>query len=252
MCKSQDDIIVWGNSKEQHDEWLKAVFDHIRQSGLKLNAAKCVFEANELTFLGHVVLADGVKPDPKKVEAITEYPMPENKTELQRFLGMVTYLGKFIPKLSQETAPLRELLKKNMEFVIQKPQKDAFDRLKTLISTIPVLQYYNPNLLTQLCSDSSRIGLGAMIEQEVEEEWHPVAFSSRALNTSEQNYAQIEHETLSVVFGCERFHEYVYGRQFIIQNDHKPLKSIFSKSIIQCLPMHPTFLSPPSKVQFPV
>ena len=73
-----------------------------------------------------------------------------------------------------------------------------------------------------------------MIEQEAEEEWHPVAFSSRALNTSEQNYAQIEHETLSVVFGCERFHEYVYGRQFIIQNDHKPLKSIFSKSIIQC------------------
>ena len=75
-----------------------------------------------------------------------------------------------------------------------------------------------------------------MIEQEVEEEWHLVAFSSGALNTSEQNYAQIERETLSVDFGCERFHEYVYGRQFIIQNDHKPLKSIFSKSIIQCPP----------------
>ena len=98
--------------------------------------------------------------------------MPENKTELQRFLGMFTYLGKFIPKLSQETAPLLELLKKNMEFVIQKPQKDVSDRLKTLISTIPVLQYYNPNLPTRLRSDSSRIGLGAMIEQEVEEEWH--------------------------------------------------------------------------------
>ena len=121
-----------------------------------------------------------------------------------------------------------------MEFVIQKPQKDASDRHKTLISTI--LQYYNPNLPTRLRSDSSRIGLGAMIEQEVEEEWHPVAFSSRALNASEQNYAQIERETLSVVFGCERFHEYVYGREFIIQNDHKPLKSIFSKSIIQCPP----------------
>ena len=105
---------------------------------------------------------------------------------------MVTYLGKFIPKLSQETAPLRELLKKNMEFVIQKPQNYAFDRLKTLISTIPVLQYYYPNLPTRLRSDSSRIGLGAMIEEEVEEEWHLVAFSSRALNTSEQNYTQIE------------------------------------------------------------
>ena len=132
-----------------------------------------------------------------------------------------------------------------MEFVIQKPQKDAFDRLKTLISTIPVLQYYNPNLPTRLCSDSSRIGLGAMIEQEVEEEWHPIALSSRALNTSEQNYAQIECETLSVVFGCERFHEYVYGRQFIIQNDQgntivaqKTVQSkrVCLKSIIQCPP----------------
>ena len=113
-----------------------------------MNAAKCVFGVNELTFLGHVVSADGVKPDPKKVKAITEYPMPKNKTELQGLFGMVTYLGKFIPKLSQETAPLRELLKKNIEFVIQKPQKDAFDRLKTLISTIPVLKYYNPNLPT--------------------------------------------------------------------------------------------------------
>ena len=117
-----------------------------------------------------------------------------------------------------------------------------FDRLKTLISTIPVLQCYNPNLPTRLRSDSSRIGLGAMIEQEGEEEWHPVAFSSRALHTSEQNYAQIKRETLSVVFGCERFHEYVYGREFIIQNDHKPLKSIFFKSIIQC-PPPPTILA---------
>ena len=161
-----------------------------------MNAAKCVFGVNELTFLGHIVSADGVKPDPKNIEAITEYPMPKSKTELQRFLRMVTYLGKFIPKLSQETAPLRELLKKNVEFVTKKSQKDVFDRFKTLISTIPFLQYYNPNLPTRLRPNSSRIGLGVIIEQVVEEEWHPVAFLSRALNTSEQNYAQIERETL--------------------------------------------------------
>ena len=99
-ANSQDDIIVWQNSIQQHDERLKAVFDHIRQSGVKLNTAKCVFGVNELTSLGHVVSAHGVKPDPKKVEAITEYPMPKNKTELQRFLGTITYLGKFTPKLS--------------------------------------------------------------------------------------------------------------------------------------------------------
>ena len=151
-------------------------------------------------------------------------------------MGMVNYLGKFIPRLSDETAPLRELLKKDVEFVMLRPQKNAFQQLQSLITTVPILQYYDPNLPTRLRTDSSLIGLGAMIEQSFDGEWHPIAFASRSLDESEQNYASIEHETLSVVFGCERFHEYLYGREFIVQNDQKPLKTIFSRSITSCPP----------------
>ena len=236
VANSQDDIIIWADTKEAHDARVTQVLTRIRDSGLKLNKAKCVFGATELTFLGHIISAEGVKPDPRKVEAITNMPIPTNKTELQRFLGMVNYLGKFIPRLSDETASLRELLKKDVEFLIQKPQKDAFKRLQSLITTVPILQYYDPNLPTRLRTDSSLIGLGAMIEQQLNGEWHPIAFASRSLEKSEQNYASIERETLSVVFGCEKFHEYIYGREFIVQNDHKPLKTIFSRSITSCPP----------------
>ena len=236
VANSQDDIIIWAETKEIHDARVKQVLTRIRDSGLKLNKDKCTFGARELTFLGHIISAEGVKPDPRKVEAITKMPIPTNKTELQRFMGMVNYLGKFIPRLSDETAPLRELLKKDVEFVMLKPQTKAFQRLQSLITTVPILQYYDPNLPTRLRTDSSLIGLGAMIEQSLNGEWHPIAFASRSLDKSEQNYASIERETLSVVFGCERFHEYLYGREFIVQNDHKPLKTIFSRSITSCPP----------------
>ena len=233
---SQDDIIVWGETKEIHDQRLHKVLAKIKESGLKLNQSKCLFGVTELTFLGHVMSAEGVKPDPKKIEAITAMPVPTTKVELQRFLGMVNYLGKFIPNLSDETAPLRALLRNETEFLMQKPQLDSFEKLKRLISSVPVLQFFNPNLPTRIRTDSSSVGLGAMLEQCVNGSWHPIAFASRALDKSEQNYAQIERETLSVVFGCERFHEYLYGRSFVAQNDHQPLKAVFSKSIVQCPP----------------
>ena len=236
VANSQDDIIIWADTKETHDARVQQVLTRIRDSGLKLNKDKCTFGARELTFLGHIISAEGVKPDPRKVEAITKMPIPTNKPELQRFMGMVNYLGKFIPRLSDETAPLRELLKKDVEFVMLKPQKNTFQRLQSLITTVPILQYYDPNLPTKLRTDSSLIGLGAMIEQSLDGEWHPIAFASRSLDKSEQNYASIGRETLSVVFDCERFHEYLYGREFIIQNDHKPLKTIFSRSITSCPP----------------
>ena len=186
--------------------------------------------------MGHIITQDGVKPDPRKVEAITELRVPMSKVELQRLLRLVNYLGKFIVNLSHETAPLHQLLRKDVEFLVQKPQFDAFSSLKWLISTVPMLQFYEPNLLTRLRTDSGSFGLGAMIEQYVEDDLHPIAFVSRALDKSEQNYSQIERETLSVVFACEWFHDYIYGKEFLIQNDHKPLKNICLKSVLKCPP----------------
>ena len=111
-------MFVWGETKEIHDQCLHKVLAKIKESGLKLNQSKCLFGVTELTFIGHVMSAEGVKLDPEKIEAITAMPVPTTKVVLQRFLGMVNYLGKFIPNLSDETAPLRALLRNENEFLM--------------------------------------------------------------------------------------------------------------------------------------
>ena len=122
----------------------------------------------------------------------------------------------------------------------KKPKFDAIENLKTLVTSASCLKIFDSNLPTRLKTDASSLGLGAFLEQNygtvTNEKWHPIGYSSRALRDYEKRYAQIEKETLSIVFGVERFHEYLYGRRFIIINDHKPLKSIFNRSIISCSP----------------
>ena len=238
----QDDIIVWGETKEEHNARLREVLSRIRKSGLKLNKSKCVIGTSEITFLGHNLSNKGIKPDPSKIEAIINMPIPNNKTELQRFLGMVNYLGKFIPNISNVTAPLRQLLQKDTIFNIDKAQMKALNDLKTHITSSPILQFYNPTASLRLRTDASTDGLGAMLEQQSDGDWHPIAYASRATTSAEKNYAPIESEALSIVFGCERFHDYLYGRSFTILNDHQPLKTIFSKPITNCPPRIQRFM----------
>jgi hypothetical protein len=241
-ANDQDDIIVFGKDSEEHDKALKQVLDRVRESGLKLNKKKCTFRMTEITFLGHLISADGIKPDPRKIEAILKMPTPSSKTELQRFLGMINYLGKFLPNLSKETAPLRQLLEKDVQWRFEQPHETAINTLKKMITSSPVLAYYEPKLPTRVTTDASKAGLGAVLEQNYEGEWKPIAFASRAMTQCEQHYAQIEKETLAIVFACERFHEYTYGKRVIVRSDHKPLKAIFSKPLNKAPPRIQRFL----------
>ena len=111
-----DDLCVWSNSLEQHFERLEEVFKRARECGLKFNAGKCEFIKEEIDYSGHVFTKNGTKVDQKKISAIINMPIPKSKQELMRFLGMVTYLMKFIPDMPSKTAPLRELLEKNTEW----------------------------------------------------------------------------------------------------------------------------------------
>ena len=231
-----DDIIVWGSTLEIHNQRLHAVFERIRQSGLKLNKDKCVIGATELSYLGHVTSDEGIKPCHEKIQAILDMPLPQCKADLQRFLGMVTYLGKFIPNLSTITAPLRKLLEKDVLWEFHPHHEKAINHLKELVTSSPVLQYFDPKLPVRISSDSSKAGLGAVLEQLHDSEWKPVAFASRSLSQAEQNYVMIEKECLSIVFAITRFHEYCYGRSFTVLNDHKPLKAIFTKPLIKAPP----------------
>ena len=169
---------------------------------------------------------------------------------MQRFLGMVTYIGKFIKNVSTITAPLRKLLQKDIEFELHQSQLDAIKELKRLATSSPTLRIFNPNLQVRLRPDASSVGLGALLEQYEDNQWHPVAYASRSLTETEKRYAQIEKEILSIVFGTGRFYEYLYGKQFIVMNDHQPLKSIFNKSIINAPPRIQRFLFHLQKYNF--
>ena len=155
---------------------------------------------------------------------------PTSKEALQCFLGMLTYLAKFIPNLSQIAAPLRALLEKDAEWQWHPEHLQSFSMLKHLASSAPVLAYFNPNQPVKLSVDASSKGLGAVLLQND----HPIAYASRALTDTQQRYTQIEKEMLAVVFGCTKFHDYIYGMPNVeVESDHKPLEAILRKPLHQ-------------------
>ena len=133
--------MVWGKTLQEHEECLRKIFLKIRESGLKLNKTKCQIRKQLIVFLGHTV-SEGIKIDPSKTEAITKMPLPGSVNELHRFLGMVNYL-KFIPNLAEHTTPLHNLFKKDVAFKLQKPQLDAIENLKTLVTSAPCLKIFD-------------------------------------------------------------------------------------------------------------
>lgn len=227
-----DDILCYGVDLKQHNERLKKLLVKLRQENVKLNKNKCKFAINELKYLGHKISKAGIVPDDDKIKAITEMRAPTDKKELERFLGLVTYVGKFLPNLSDITTHLRELLKKDSYFLWTHEHDLAFNKLKTLISTKPVLQYFDISKPIVLSVDASSYALGAVILQNE----LPVAYASKALTTVQQSYSQIEKELLAVLFGCEKFYHYVYGKPFVVETDHKPLITIVKKNLVNCPP----------------
>lgn len=222
-----DDILVWGKDQSEHDHRLNKLFERAKAWNLRLSASKCQFRKDEVEYVGHKLTKDGLKADPEKVRAVLEMSSPQNKKELQTFLGFITYLQKFLPHMSEVSAPLRILLKKDVQWHWELEQDESFKRLKSLASESPVLAFYNKDEDLILNVDSSSNGLGAVLLQNGK----PIAYASRALNNTQKKYAQIEKEALAIVFGCEKFHQYVYGRHFVVESDHKPLEYIFHKPI---------------------
>ncbi len=231
-----DDIIIWGSTKEEHDARLRKVLDTVKEANLKLKKEKCQFGVSQLTFIGDLLTDNGVKPDPCKVSAIENMEKPSCKADLQRFLGMITYQAKFIPDLSTKTTPLRELLNKTNEWSWGEQQESAWQELKSILTTEPVLQFYHPDRKTKISADASKSGLGAVILQKDDDhdEWYPVAYASRAMTPAEVRYAQIEKECLALTFACQRFHQFIYGQTFQAETDHKPLVAIFRKPLAEC------------------
>lgn len=224
----RDDILIAGSDVNQHNSILKKVLDRALEHGLGLNKDKCKIAVDSVKYQGHIFSKSGVEIDRDKVKAITNFPAPENVDDVTRWLGMVTYVGKFIPNLSKKATPLRLLQNAEIHWHWGSSQQEAFDQLKSDISNAPVLKYYSPSDPITVSVDASSYGLGACMFQNNK----PVAYASRALTVSEKNYGQIEKEMLAISWGCGKFHDYIYGRSdVLVETDHKPLEALYKKPL---------------------
>ena len=229
-----DDIVIYGTSNQDHDANLINLLNVAQLEGLVLNSKKLELKHPKVSFFRAEYSIDGMHPCPKKIQGITEMTPPIDKQQLASFIGMVTYMGNFVPHLSHHTEPLRAMLKQDAMFHWDEATNASFQKIKDLIakSASQPLRYYDRTRPVIVQADASQRGIGACLVQEGK----PIAFASKSLTDTETRYANIERELLAIVFACQRFNTYVLGRQFTVESDHKPLEMIHQKSLASTPP----------------
>ena len=161
-----DHFLIWGKTLGEHGRNLKKCLDKIKEFGLTLNKEKCQFRLTEIEYLGEKLTQNGVLPDEKEVSAILDYRTPQDKGDVQRLLGMISYVSKFTKNMSDITAPLRELIRKNAHFVWEEKHSNAFDNVKKALTSPNILKFYDVAKEITLQVDASYGGLGATILQD--------------------------------------------------------------------------------------
>lgn len=229
MIHYMDDILVGAETKLEMLEKLKRVFEVLREFKLTLNPRKCGFFKRTVTFLGHQLTQDGLKPGIAKTSAIVNFKTPVNISDVRRFLGLSGYFRKFVPAYAVISEPLRKLLRKDEPFNWGESQDSAFQELKNALITEPVLTSYDVNTQHQLHTDASSIGIAAVLMQDVHGSWKPIAYYSRSTSPTEKHFHSYELETLAVVEGLERFKYYIHGKFIKVLSDCSALKTAMSK-----------------------
>ncbi|KAJ1191874.1 hypothetical protein NDU88_001188 [Pleurodeles waltl] len=234
----QDDILVMGRSRDDHDQTLLKVLNTLDEKGLTAEFSKCKFACDHVNYLGHVVSAQGIKPKEELLSAIRRAPSPHNKDEVRAFLGLVEFYSKFVNNFSTKTYDLRQLLKTKNKFLWSEACQNAFDMLKNDICNAPPLQGFDSSLRSGITTDASCKGIGAVLTQINKEGYEDtIAFASRSLTTSEEKYSVIEREALACVWAMEHFRQYVWGTPVILRCDHKPLvKVLTTKGLYKASP----------------
>ena len=225
-----DDIVVHSPTEQLHHAHLRQVFQRLRENKLKLNPKKCTFHVTKIHFLGFQISDKGVLPLPSNIEAIASMPddLP-SKTMVRRFLGMANYYAHFVPHFASIAAPLHGLTSSSAPFHWRHQCREAVRAIKEFLSQAPVLSIFDPALPTRITCDASAFGVGAVLEQQHSEEWHPVHFLSRTFSKSERNYPVLDKEWLAIIYAMTKWRHYLH-QHFTIRTDHRPLISLLTSS----------------------
>lgn len=222
-----DDIIIYSKSKDDHEKHLKIVCDKLKLAGIILNEKKCVYNVESINILGHIVDNKGIRPDPERITAIKQFPLPKTKKELMSFLGLIGYCRKFIRNLSEKAKPLYEVVKKEKEEVKLHLKKNEvqkeIENLKKCISTDALLALPNVKEKFILTTDASGVGVGAVLSQIQDGKERVVSYFSKTHNTAQINYSTTEQELLAVISAVDHYRSYLLGNKFLIRTDHKAI-----------------------------
>ena len=219
-----DDVICFGPTFEETFESVQPNFERFRWANLKLKVSKCKFFQESVDFLGHVVSDRGISCDPKKIEAVVDWPKPTCVKEVRSFLGFCSYYRSFVKGFSSEAAPLHELTKKNVKFEWSDACDVAFNKLKARLVNSPVLGYPRNEGLFILDTDASLYGSGAVLSQIQDGQEKVIAYGSKSLSKTQRNYCTTMRELLACVVFMKQFHHYLWGRRFLLRTDHASLK----------------------------
>lgn len=224
-----DDVVVSGRTKEEHDQRLQQVLEVLERNNAMLNKSKCVVGVEKLEILGFEVSASGISPSEEKISAIKSFRLPSSKEEVRSFLGLINFVGQFIPNLSTRTEPLRKFLRGEVE-IFGEEQRSSFDDLRLeLCNNIRQLGFFDPKDVTEVYVDASPVGLGAVLVQRerINNVARIICFASKGLTAAERVYPQTQREALAVVWAVEKFYLYLFGMRFTIFTDHKTLEYIY-------------------------
>ena len=225
-----DDIIIWSSSLDEHRKNVSQVMAALRKAGLFCSPKKTSLCKSEVSFLGHVISSEGVRPDPEKLSAIRDWPQPTRTKDVRAFLGLVRYIANFLPHLADQTAVLTPLTKKeyNSAFPTWTAEHQAaFDAIKEVALSsdwLATIQHDSPGNV-YLTTDASDLGTGAMLS--IGETWEtsrPVAFDSKQFNAAQQNYPVHDKEMLAIVRATDKWDYHLIGRPFFIYTDHRTLE----------------------------
>lgn len=223
-----DDIIIYSKDLNDHINILEKVFQQLITHKLKLNISKSKFFNQEVSYLGHIISGNGIKADPKKIDCMVKFPKPTTLTEVQRFLGMCNYYRRYVQNFAKIAKPLHNLCRKDIPFIWNENCEIAFEQLKKLLTTSPILIFPNFGDTFIVTTDASDYAVGAVISQGNIPYDKPIQYFSKTLGPAQIKYSTIEKELLAIVWAIENFRHYLYGREFLVITDHKPLTYLFS------------------------